>query len=197
MKNRRMIGCGISFAGWLTVCLFAAADEPKDIIRDKSPDGKFALEISGEDGGWGASIIDSKTKAEIVSLEIYQNYTEEAHLVWSTDSQRVAYFEPDRRGGGTTVYFRNGDKFDAVELPELPECKMPAHKGASYVKTIESTTKAQKWLSSGALVLKVHSDDLMEKGDKQFSQTCTQIVTVAFDSSGKGSVQSVKQAKSD
>jgi hypothetical protein len=77
--------------------------EAKDIIRDKSPDGKFALRISkAEPGGtsaWEAAIIDLKSKADVAALEIYQTYTEQAHLVQSKDSQRVAYFEPDRRGG--------------------------------------------------------------------------------------------------
>ena len=89
----------------------------KDIIRDKSPDGKFALRITKEDEGWGAAIINLKSKEDVMGLEIYQNFTEEAHLVWSKDSQRAAYFEPDRRGGRTTVYFRKGSVFEEVSLP--------------------------------------------------------------------------------
>jgi len=105
----------------------------KDIIRDKSPDGKFALRITkAEPGGasaWEAAIIDLESKADVAALEIYQNFSEEAHLVWSRDSQRVVYFEPDRRGGSTTVYFRKGFEFEEVPLPygnpygDFPECK--------------------------------------------------------------------------
>jgi hypothetical protein len=193
MQHRVLLG--MSVIASLALRLVAAEDEPKEIVRDKSPDGKFALEITKEEEGWSAAIIDAKSKATVVSLEIYQNYTEEAHLVWSRDSQRVAYFEPDRRGGSTAVYFRNGDKFDVVELPELPDCKIRRSNGEEHVKTIESTTQAEKWLNSGALVLKAHSDELMEKGDNQYSKTCTQIVTVAFDANRKGAVQSVKRVK--
>ena len=193
MQHRVLLG--MSVIASLALRLVAAQDEPKEITRDKSPDGKFALEITKEEEGWSAAIIDAKSKGTVVSLEIYQNYTEEAHLVWSRDSQRVAYFEPDRRGGSTTVYFRNGDKFDVVELPELPDCKIHRSNGEEHVKTIESTTKAEKWLNSGALVLKAHSDELMEKGDNQYSKTCSQIVTVAFDANRKGAVQSVKRVK--
>lgn len=114
--------------------------EAKDIIRDKSPDGKFALRITkAEPGGasaWEAAIIDLKSKEDVATLEIYQTYTEQAHLVWSRDSQRVAYFEPDRRGGSTTVYFRKGSDFEEVSLPygdpygDFFECKdTPAEKG--------------------------------------------------------------------
>jgi len=171
--------------------------EDKDIIKDKSPDGKFALRITKEEEGWGAAIIDLKSKDEVVGLDIYQNYTEKAHLVWSKDSQRVAYFEPDRRGGSTTVYFRIGSKFEEVELPssDFPECKHSnANEDATHVKTVEETTSPQEWLSSGALVLKVYSDDLMDKGP---DKTCTQLVTIAFDANHKASVQSAKEVKSD
>jgi len=175
--------------------------EDKDIIKDKSPDGKFALRITKEEQGgaraWGAAIIDLKSKDEVVGLDIYQNYTEKAHLVWSKDSQRVAYFEPDRRGGSTTVYFRIGSKFEEVELPssDFPECKHSnANEDATHVKTVEETTSPQEWLSSGALVLKVYSDDLMDKGP---DKTCTQLVTIAFDANHKASVQSAKEVKSD
>ena len=176
--------------------------EDKEIIRDKSPDGKFALRMTKEEEGWSAAIIDLKGKDDDVELEVYQNqsdvFIKQGHLVWSKDSQRVAYFEPDRRGGSTTVYFRSGSKFEYVELPEIPKCTIPpANGGEDYVKTIQATTAPQKWLSSGALVLKVHSDELLEKGEDQRSHTCTQIVTVEFDSNHKGSVQSVKRVKSD
>ena len=184
-----------AFGALLIVSSLQAGD--KDIIRDKSPDGKFALRISKDEGGGSAAIIDIKSKDEVVTLEIYQNYTEEAHLVWSKDSQRVAYFEPDRKGGSTTVYFRKGSIFEEVSLPEIPECANPAKQGETRVKRGETTISPQKWSSSDTLVLRVLLADLMEKGENQRVQTCTQIVTVVFDSNHKASVQSVKRAKSD
>src|SRR6266481_7449606 len=99
--------------------------EAKDIIRDKSPDGKFALRITKDDMGGSAAIIGLKEKGLVATLETYQNYTEEAHLVWSKDSQRVAYFEPDRKGGSATVFFRKGSEFEEVSLPygNFPACQ--------------------------------------------------------------------------
>jgi len=198
MKNRLTLGLSLSLVCWLGICLLAESAEPKDIIRDKSPDGKFALRITKDDMGGSAAIIGLRDNGELATLETYQNYTEKAHLVWSKDSQRVAYFEPDRRGGSTTVYFRTGSKFEQVELPDIPECKNPSKEGETGVKTVEATTAPQKWLSSGALALRVHSGELMDKGDggDQWEQTCTQIVTIAFDANRKASVESVKEAKS-
>jgi hypothetical protein len=169
--------------------------EAKDIIRDKSPDGKFALRITHEEEGWGAAIIDFKSKKDVVGLEIYQNFTEEAHLAWSKDSQRVAYFEPDRRGGSTSVYFRKGSEFEEVSLPygDFPECEekpSETDSGDKYLKTIEATTRPVKWLPSGDLVLKQHSESAMESGA---SRSCGQTITIAFGSDHKASVKSAKQ----
>src|SRR5262245_1851379 len=171
--------------------------EAKDIIRDNSPDGKFALQITKEDVGWAAAIIDLKSKETLLGLDIYQNYTEDAHLVWSKDSQRVAFFEPDRRGGSTTVYFRKDSGFEEVSLAEVdfPVCEeKPAEQDANdkSLKTIEATTSPVKWLSSGELLLEQHSESEMESGA---SRSCSQTITIAFDSNHKVSVKSAKQHK--
>ena len=199
MKNRLILGLSLSLVGWLSICLFAEAAEPKDIIRDKSPDGKFALRFTRDDEGfWEAAIINLKSKGEERGLEIYQNgYIEQAHLIWSKDSQRVAYFEPDRRGGSTSVYFRKGSEFEEVSLPigDPPECNEPPFRkdtGDSYVKTVEATTRPVKWLHSGELVLEQHSESLMESG---VTQGCGQTLTIAFDANRKASVESVKETK--
>jgi hypothetical protein len=155
--------------------------------------------MTRKEEGWSAAIIDLKGKDDVVGLDIYENqddsFIQQGHLVWSKDSQRVAYFEPDRRGGSTTVYFRTGASFERLELPDVPECKNPTKEGENRVKTIEATIAPQKWLSPSTLVLRVHSEDLMDKGNggDQWSQTCNQIVTIVFDSNHKASVQSVKR----
>ena len=169
--------------------------EAKDIIRDKSPDGKFALRITKEDEGWGAAIINLKDKHDVVGLEIYQNFTEEAHLVWSKNSQRVAYFEPDRRGGSTTVYFRKALEFEEISLPygDFPACEEePSQEdsGDKYLKTIEATTRPVRWLDSSQLVLEQHSESEMENGA---TRACGQTITIAFDSAHKASLKSAKQ----
>ena len=119
-----------AFAVILIGTRFLPAFEAKDIIRDKSPDGKFALRITKEDEAWAAAIINLKSKEDVVALEIYQkSFLEGARLLWSKDSKRVAYFEPDRRGGSTTVYFRKGSEFEEVSIPygdpigDFPACE--------------------------------------------------------------------------
>ena len=120
--------------------------EAKDIIRDKSPDGKFALRITKDDMGGSAAIIGLKDKGLVATLETYQNYIEEAHLVWSKDSQRVAYFEPDRKGGSTTAYFWEGSEFKNRSLTVILPVIFPRAR-TSHLKKI-ATTPMSKILSS-------------------------------------------------
>jgi len=180
-------------------CLLAAL-EAKDIIRDKSPDGKFALRISHTDEGWEAEIIDLRIKKGVIGLELYQNnYVEGTRLVWSKDSQRVAYFEPDRRGGSTTVYFRKGSEFEEVSIPygdpyegDFAACEANRAKknsGDTYGKDVEATSRPVKWLTSGELVLAVHFERLMENDT---TRGCGQTITIAFASDHKASIKSAK-----
>jgi hypothetical protein len=61
--------------------------------------------------------------------------TKEARLAWSKDSQHVAHFGPDRRGGTTTVYFRNRSDFKEIPLPQVPDCDAPAKQdGDEYLE---------------------------------------------------------------
>ena len=119
-------------------------------------------------------------------------------LLWSKDSKRVAQFEPDRRGGTTYIYFRNGSKFEEVPFPsaELPECheNVTSEEEKKYVKTTELTESPKAWLKSGALVVDIDQSWLTEDGNEH---NCSQTVTVGFDANRKAFVQSVKDKKVD
>jgi hypothetical protein len=175
-------------------CVVATVQaEDEDIVKDKSPDGKFELQITQEAEGWSAAIVDRKSKEHVVKLDIYQNFTKTARLLWSKDSKRVAYFEPDRRGGGTTVYFREGSEWKEVSLPGFPSCEDKSaekNSGDKYLKYLEETTRPVKWLSSGELVLAVRHEWEMESGA---THRCGQTITIAFDANHEPSIKSVKQ----
>jgi len=177
-------------------CLLASL-EAKDISRDKSPDGKFALRIHKGEEGWEAAIVDVRTKKSVVDLDVYGNYIEGMRLVWSKDSKRVAHFEPDRRGGTTHIYFRNGSKFEEVQFPsgEVPEChgNLTAEAAKKFVKTTDATESPKAWLKSGALVIAVDESWITEDG----GGSCSQTVTIAFDPNRKAFVQSVTDKKVD
>lgn len=106
----------------------SSVDSTKAVIKDKSPDGKFALRLTPGEEGWDTAIIDAKTKNKIIDLEniavtgdevrsdwmrrggyqSLEDYGKDATLFWSNDSQRVAYFNESRDEHTSSVYFRNG-----------------------------------------------------------------------------------------
>jgi hypothetical protein len=187
-----------TFAVILIANCLVASLEAKDVIKDKSPDGKFALRIHKGEEGWEAAIINLRTKEALADLDVYGNYVENMRLLWSKDSKRVAHFEPDRRGGTTHIYFRNGSKFEEVQFPsgEVPEChgNLTAEEAKKFVKTTEATESPKAWLKSGALVIAVDESWITEDGG---GHSCSQTVTIAFDANRKAFVQSVADKKVD
>lgn len=117
--------------------------------------------------------------------------------MWSKDSTRVAQFEPDRCGGTTHIYFRDGSKFEEVQFPsgEVPECygNLTAEEAKKFVKTTEAMESPKAWLKSGALVIAVGESWITEDG----GGNCSQTVTIAFDANRKAFVQSVTDKKAD
>lgn len=55
-------------------------------------------------------------------------HAEDCKLLWAPDSQRFAFYEANRRGGDTTVYFRNDSGFTESPVPELGGCATAAQK---------------------------------------------------------------------
>jgi hypothetical protein len=171
--------------------------QAEEIIKDKSPDGKFALRIHKGEEGWEAAIIDLRTKEALADLDVYGNYVEGMRLLWSNDSKRVAHLEPDRRGGTTHIYLLNGSKFEEVQFPsgEVPEChgNLTAEEAKTFLKTTEATESPKAWLKSGSLVIAVDESWITEDG----GGSCSQTVTIAFDANRKAFVQSVTDKKVD
>src|SRR5262249_55232296 len=123
----------------------------------------------------------------------------QGHLIWSKDSQRVAYFEPDRRGGSTTVCFRIGSEFKEVSIPygdptgDFPACEDKSFEKNSddpYVKDIEFTARPVTCLPSDELVLAVHCTRITESGAIRGS---SRTITIEFNADHKASVKSAKQ----
>jgi hypothetical protein len=173
----------------IAVNLYAlsGADEQ---IRDSSPDGKFALRIGSqnESGYVAAGIIELSTHKALLDLGSLGHPNEkDAKLVWSADSQRVAFFEPTKRGGLTRVFFCNGISFEKVELPTLPEAKLPKKPPANVSdKSITFLVKPIRWLESGSLI--IYRED---EGD--YSGRSALEITVGFDKNQKASIVKSKK----
>jgi hypothetical protein len=191
VETKRLLFLSISFVIALSI---ARAD---DAIRFPSPDGKFAmLLVEQEKAQVKIQLIEVNSRKVVLDLaDSGHPHSDDCKLLWTPDSQRVAFFEANRRGGDTTVYFRNDSGFSEVHLPELPSCQTRAKKNESGIfKGIESNIAPKEWLKTGALV--VTDDEGWEMQDGEL-RGCTQTVTISFDANHKASVQRVtgKKAK--
>lgn len=171
-----------SLATTLGLSITADAGE---IIKDRSPDGRFALQLSADQDAFELGLIDLGTRKELVSLaSLGSPYAKHSHLIWSPDSKRVAYTEDSRRGGYTTVYQQKGDGFEEVKLPELPDCE------AKHVqKVYEASVSAERWLNASTLMLLSRGGWTTEDGG---DGECEKSVTITFNANGKPSIQKVR-----
>ena len=169
----------------------------EDVIKDKSPDGKFALRMTHGKEGWDTEIIETGTKKKVIDLENQEvagdetrvdyamrtqqpmnTYGHAATLIWLRDSQRVAYFNESRDRHATSVYSRTGSGFTEIPLPEFPRCDEVKDRDPKELRTIFYTVTPKYWLESGALFLSIRGDWQASKGENIY---CEQNITIAFD----------------
>lgn len=177
----------LSKIAWLAATLgLSITTNGKDIIKDRSPDGRFALQLSAdEDTLFELGLVDVASRKELASLGSVGNpYAKESFLLWSPDSKRVAYTGQSRRGGYTTVYQQKGDGFEEVKLPELPDCE-----AKHVLKVYETGLSAERWLNANTLVLLKRGGWTTEDGE---DGECEKSVTITFDTRGKASIQKVR-----
>jgi hypothetical protein len=196
----------------LVVGCFVAAAEEKEIIKDKSPDGKFALRLTHGEEGWETAIVELPNKKKIVDLEVIatsgdherlawvrhvdtfriEDYAKDARLLWSNDSQRVAYFNEDRDEHTASVYFRKGDRFEEVALPEIPRCDEIKNEDPKYLDTVWYKITPESWLESGSL-LATFSGEWHTLKDQMIG--CERNITVAFDAQRHASVAKIEEPR--
>ena len=163
-------------------------DEEKE-IESESPDGKFAFLTNYEGDLHTIDLIDAKSKK--VVLHVAEEDSEMVHysVLWASDSKRFAlmtrYGHPIQ---GVDVYFRSGETFRKIKLPELPEAKIPERlkhgKSFPHVAGLNWTT-AEAWKKDGSLVVSI--DTMIDGGDGG-SITATRTVVLGFDRSGKARI---------
>ncbi len=201
----------VAFGALLIVSSLQA--EGKEIIKDKSPDGKFALRMTHGEEGWDTEIIETATKKKVIDLESVaatgdkdrivwmsdssrsvDTYGDEATLIWSRDSQRVAYYDLDRRNRTMSVYFRNGSSFEEVALPEFPKCDEIKNQDLKDVEIVHFGVKPIYWMDSGALSVSVEHWWRAPEGKLR---TCEPTFTIMFDAQHHASVAKVEKPREE
>jgi hypothetical protein len=177
-------------AGLLASYCLAVSLNADETVTCQSPDGKFALRhvySDRESYNGDTAIIEVATRKTVLPLD--SNW-EIGHLklLWSSDSQRVAYWAANAKGSSTRVFFRNGTSFNEIKLPELPSPKLPANAATESGTDTTKRVEPMQWLKSGDLVLE--SELLNPASGRPASKT-----TIAFDQNNQSSVRNVEQEK--
>lgn len=177
-----------------------------EILRDTSPDGKFAMRIKYDkdlndrmlraDNPKPKSNIFSEaiTIIELVSLpdkeaaatlfnaaKDFGNYFHDITLLWSSDSKWCAFYFSFPRTGHTAVYHLSGEKFKAANKAEE---LTPPTKGSVRNEYISPV----RWVKPGVLQLDV---ERVFRGD--YAGDGYSAFTVRFD--GKGKFQILKKIR--
>ncbi len=166
-------------AGLLASCCLAVSLNAGEAITYQSPDGKFALRhvySDREPYNGDTAIIDVATRKTVLPLDSNWELGDRGRLklLWSHDSQRVAYWAENAKGSSTRVFFRSGSSFNEIKLPELPSPKRPANPATESGTDTTKRVEPMEWLKSGDLVLE---SELLNPGGIRAALK----ITVAFD----------------
>jgi len=182
--------CSVSLA------VFAAAVDAEEKIAaphedfdfPTSPDGKFGFVTSGDEDSRKIELIDRKSGARslIAEEETGQAYF---HVLWAPGSNRFALMT--RVGHpiqGVDVYFRTMGTFAKVELPKLPEAKIPEKlkrgKKFPHVASLD-WQEAEAWKKDGSLVVRIVT--MIDGGDGG-SITATRTAEIGFEGAGTAKI---------
>ena len=152
-----------------------------------SPDGKFAFLTSGGEDHI-IELIDKKSGKKLQRIDRQDMPGTFWHVLWGSDSDRFALMT--RMGHpiqGVYVYFRSGENFQKIDLPDLPEANIPEKlkQGKKFPHvSAQNWEEAKEWKKDGSLVVTIDST-IDGEGT---SLTATRTVVLAFDRAGKARI---------
>lgn len=166
----------------------ASATEPKGNIDWPSPDGKFAFRTVMAEYLHTIDLIDRPSEKKLQRIGEEDSSQASWYAVWAPDSSRFALMT--RLGHpiqGLDVYFRNGDTFRKIDLPDLPETDIPermrrGHKFPHFAGL--NWQAAEEWKKDGSLVMTIVT--MIDGAGRTI--TATRTVVLSFDKAGKAKI---------
>jgi hypothetical protein len=162
-----------------------AAGDTNERVDWPSPDGKFAFVTSYGEDLHTIDLIDKKSRKQLQRIGEEDSSQASWHVLWAPDSQRFALMT--RLGHpiqGVDIYFRSGETFRKIELPDLPKADIPERlkhgKKFPHVAGL-NWQEAKEWEKDGSLVVTI---DTMIDGAGS-SITATRTIVLGFDRAGK------------
>jgi hypothetical protein len=156
-KVVRLLLCLASFAVFAaTAWAQQPAASAKQNIDWPSPDGRFAFLATYDEYLRTLDLIDKASGKKLQRIGNEDSSQAYWHVLWASGSDRFALMT--RMGHpiqGIDVFFRNGDTFRKIELPDLPEANIPeklkhGKKFPHYANM--NWQEAEKWMKDGSLV---------------------------------------------
>jgi hypothetical protein len=104
-------------------------------------------------------------------------------VLWSPDSQRLAFVTPSRRGDSTDLGVLHDGKWELLDFPELPDFKWRGHREDS--KTILAAVTALRWFKPNVLLLQNKMED--DEG-----KSASIVFAITFDAENHMTVKKMK-----
>jgi len=193
----RLLLCFVSLVAFATtICAqqpdaspsASAGNEGDTNIDWPSPDGKFAFLTSYGEDLHTIDVIDKKSRKKLQRIGEEDSSQAYWHLLWAPGSNRFALMT--RLGHpiqGVDVYYRSGETFQKIELPDLPEANIPEKfkhgKKFPHVASL-NWQEAKEWKNDGSLVVTV--DTMIDGAGASIAATRT--VVLGFDQAGKARI---------
>jgi hypothetical protein len=163
-------------------------EEMKKEVYFPSPDGKFTFLVGRGEYQQTIDLIDKKTEKVLQHIADDDMSSVYYTVLWAPDSKRFALMtRVGHPNQGVSVYAQSGDTFHEIELPDLPEAKIPEKlkhgKRFPHVST-NNWQEAEEWRKDGSLVVTINTT-IDGAGD---SVSAERTVVLGFDRSGKAKV---------
>jgi hypothetical protein len=184
----RLLLC-IVVAATLAVRVCAQQAAPVEQIDWPSPDGKFAFVAAYGEDLHTIDLVDKPSAKKLQRIGEEDSSQASWHVLWAKDSRRFALMT--RLGHpiqGVDVFFRSGDTFRKIDLPDLPEANIPdkLRRGRKFPHVAsQNWQEATAWQKDGSLVVTI--DTMIDGGDGG-SLTATRTVMLAFDAAGRARI---------
>ena len=188
--HTRKAPLGFTLVVAMACCIGAQenSEETEKTVEYPSPDGRFAFVFTRPPEGRKTVDLIEKGTGKVLEriVESDEDFGDRlsADVLWTPDSKRFAItYMLNRRGEEISVYFRSGDTFREIKLPELPRAEIPVNSGEGKITNVDST-RATQWEKNGSLVVetetvKIRADDVM---------TATRTIVLGFDKHGRARI---------
>jgi hypothetical protein len=171
-------------------CCLTGLLRASEVTTCRSPDKKFALRcVYGDAQPYkgDTAVVETGTGKPVFLLDPHWTLGQ-VKLVWSPDSQRVAYFAEKGNDETTRLFCRRDSSFDEIPLPDLPSPILATNASNKSNTETRSRTEPISWAGPRDLVLE------RELLNPAWGRAAMKVV-LGFDQQNRPAVRSAEQER--